>query len=256
MPIYEFSIPEVYESWNWSTNYPDYSEIQRYFDHVDAKLNLSKDAAFGTVVTGAEFDLKDAKWNITTSDGRHARATYLIVAAGFSSKRYIPDFPGLDRFQGTIHHSSFWPTEGVDTTDKRVAVIGTGASGVQITQELGPTAKELIVFHRTPNLALPMRRKILYPGQQATRKGMYPQLYDLRERCFAGFSYEWDERNTLSNTPEEREAFWESLWAKGGFRFWVGNYKDYLFNPEANREVYNFWRRKQSPRGKCDISIM
>lgn len=250
VPIYEFSIPEVYKTWNWSTNYPEYSEIQRYFRHVDDTLNLSKDAAFETVVTGAIYDTANAKWNVTTADDRHAKATFLIIAAGFSSKRYIPNFKGLEKFRGEIHHSSFWPTEGINAVGKRVAVIGTGASGVQVTQELGPDANSLCVFHRTPNLALPMRRKILSPDDQSKAKEKYPQLYNLRERCFGGFAYEWDERNTLSNTPEEREAFWESLWEEGGFRFWLGNYKDYLFSNEANREVYNFWRKKQSTRGK------
>lgn len=92
-----------------------------------------------------------------------------------------------------------------------------------------------------------MHRMIPNLGHQAVRKGIYPQLYDLRECCFGGFAYEWDERNTLSNTPEEREAFWEAVWEGV-------NYKDYLFSPEANREVYNFGRRKQSPRGESDTS--
>lgn len=249
MPIYEYSIPEVYNTWTWSTNYPEYSELQRYFRHVDKTLNLSKDTAFQTVVTDAYFDTTSAKWNVTTADGRHAKATFLILSAGFASKRYIPDFKGMDKFKGVIHHSSFWPHEGVDTKGKRVAVIGTGASGVQVTQELGPTAKHLCVFHRTPNLALPMRLKTLTPEAQNNAKHKYRELYDLRERCFGGFAYEFDERNTLSNTPEERERFFESLWKEGGFRFWLANYKDYLFSQDANREVYNFWRKKQSPRG-------
>ncbi|KAJ5082021.1 hypothetical protein N7532_011064 [Penicillium argentinense] len=84
--------------------------------------------------------------------------------------------------------------------------------GVQIIQELGPDAKSLSVFHRTPNFALPMRRKILYPEGQNRATSRYPELYDLRERYFGGFAYEWDDRNTLSNTPEARETFWESLW--------------------------------------------
>lgn len=217
---------------------------------MDQTLNLSKDAAFETVVTGATYDTDSAKWTVQTADGRQAKATFLIVAAGFSSKRYIPNFKGLDKFKGVMHHSSFWPAEGVETANKRVAVIGSGASGVQIVQELGPTAKNLCLFHRTPNLALPMRRKDLVAEKQNQCKAKYGELYDLRERCFGGFAYEWDERNTLSNTPEEREHFWQSLWDQGGFRFWLGNYKDYLFDIKANREVYNFWRKKQSSRGE------
>lgn len=129
MPIYELSIPEVYESWHWTTNYPDYHELQRYFDHADKVLDLSKDCAFSTVVTDAQFDTDGGKWNVTTADGRHAKARFMIVAAGFAAKRYIPDFPNLDKFEGVLHHSSFWPNEGVDYRGKKVAIIGTGASG-------------------------------------------------------------------------------------------------------------------------------
>lgn len=250
VPIYEFSIPEVYEAWTWSTNYPEYSEIQEYFRHCDRILNLSKDTAFQTVVTSAAYDKEDVKWKVTTADGRRIQATYLIVATGFSSKRHIPDFKGLDKFKGIVHHSSFWPREGVEAAGKRLAVIGTGASGVQLVQELGLSVKSLHIFHRTPNLALPMRRKILTPEEQNNHKGRYRELFEYRERCFGGFAYEFDERNALSNTPEEREAFLEGLWAEGGFRYWLANYKDYLFSHEANREVYNFWRKKQSPRGE------
>ena len=124
----------MYKSWTWSTNYPDWTELQAYFDHVDKVCNLSKDCAFGSVVTDAQFDTDSGKWNVKTADGRTAKARFLIIAAGFAAKRYIPDYPGVDKFKGIIHHSSFWPIEGVETRGKRIAVIGTGASGVQIIQ--------------------------------------------------------------------------------------------------------------------------
>ena len=148
VPIYELSIPEVWKSWTWSTNYPNYQELQQYFDHVDRVLSLTKDCAFETCVTGAEFDEDSGKWTVRTVDGRTARARFLVVAAGFAAKRYIPDFKSLDKFKGTMYHSSFWPPDGVDVRGKRCAVIGTGASGVQIPQEWGPIAGELKVFQR------------------------------------------------------------------------------------------------------------
>lgn len=87
VPIYELSIPEVYKDWTWSTNYPNWEELQKYFDHVDKTLELSKDSAFETVVTSAEFDEKEGKWTVKTQDGRTAKARFLIVAAGFAAKR-------------------------------------------------------------------------------------------------------------------------------------------------------------------------
>jgi cation diffusion facilitator CzcD-associated flavoprotein CzcO len=124
VPIYELSIPEVYKDWYWSTNYPDWKELQAYFDHVDKVLNLSKDCSFETVVVAAEFDTNAGKWTVKTQDGRTAKARFLINAAGFAAKRYVPDVPGLDLFEGEIHHSSFWPAQGVKYKGKKVAIIG------------------------------------------------------------------------------------------------------------------------------------
>lgn len=154
----------------------------------------------------------------------------------------------MDKFKGIVHHSSFWPEEKIEVKNKRAAVIGTGASGVQITQAWGPEAGDLKVFQRTPNLAVPMRKRDLTVEEQERLKPNYPELFRYRETSFAGFLYDWYERNTFDDTPEEREAFFESVWKEGGFRFWVGVYKDNLFNAEANKESYNFWVKKTRDR--------
>ncbi|SMR42332.1 unnamed protein product [Zymoseptoria tritici ST99CH_1E4] len=248
VPIYELSIPEIWKDWTWSTNYPNYQELQAYFDHADKVLNLSKDCAFETVVTGAEFDENEGKWHIETADGRHAKAKFFIVAAGFAAKRYIPDFKNLDKFKGTMYHSSFWPPEGVDVRGKRCAVIGTGASGVQISQEWGPVAKDLKVFQRTPNLAVPMGKRDLSVEEQNKLKPFYPELFAYRERCFGGFCFDLDERYTFDVAENVREEFYEQLWGHGGFAFWLGNFADYLYDHKANRAAYDFWAKKQRAR--------
>ncbi|KAL6242315.1 hypothetical protein RBB50_010863 [Rhinocladiella similis] len=250
VPIYQLSIPEVYKTWTWTTNYPDYHELQAYFDHCDKVLGLSNDCAFGSVVTSAEFDTDSGKWNIKTADGRNAKCKYLIIGAGFAAKRYIPDYASMDKFKGVMHHSSFWPPEGVDARGKKVAVIGTGASGVQIIQEWGPEVEHLTVFQRTPNLALPMGKRDLTAEEQQALYPVYDELLRMRESTFAGFTYDFAERTTFEDSPEEREALYEKLWAKQGFGLWLGSHKDYLFDMKANRCVYDFWRKKQAARIK------
>lgn len=198
----------------------------------------------------SEFDEASAKWIIKTEDGRTVKTRFLIVAAGFAAKRYIPGYESLDTFKGEIHHSSFWPAEGVDYKNKRVAIIGTGASGVQMVQEMGPVATQVDVYQRTPNLALPMGKKPMTKEQQDGLKPFYPKIHAYRERCFAGFDYDLLERNTFDDTPEEREEHFESLWARQGFALWLGGYSDYLKDVKANREAYNFWRKKQMVRVK------
>lgn len=157
----------------------------------------------------------------------------------------------MDKFKGELHHSSFWPDDAAhkpDVKGKRCAVIGTGASGVQIVQAWGPEAGDIKVFQRTPNLALPMRKRPLSAEEQQRGKGFYPELFRLRERCFAGFRYDWHEKSTFDVTPAEREAFYEDTWNRGGFRFWVALYKDNLKDPEANKESYRFWAKKTRAR--------
>lgn len=147
-----------------------------------------------------------------------------------------------------VHHSSFWPDEDISVEGKRCAVIGTGASGVQISQEWGPKAGHLTVFQRTPNLALPMGKRPLTAEEQSARKGLYHRLFEMRERSFAGFLYDFIERSTFDDTPEEREAFYQLLWDRAGFNFWLANYADLLRDGSANEEAYNFWARKVRER--------
>ncbi|KAF4155774.1 hypothetical protein CNMCM6069_007645 [Aspergillus lentulus] len=249
VPEYQYSIPETWKDWTWSTNYPNYEELRRYFDHVDQVLQVKKDCAFNSVVVEAQFNKHEGRWHVKTADGRMASSKYLIIAAGFSAKRYIPEWPGMDEFKGIVHHSSFWPGEHpIDVRGKRCAVIGTGASGVQVTQAWGPKAGSLKVFQRTPNLAIPMRKRSLSVEAQQEAKALYPELFSLREKGFAGFLYTFFEKSLWEDSEEEREALFEKLWAEGGFRFWVANYRDYLFDAEANRIVYDFWCKKVRQR--------
>ncbi|KAL2441727.1 FAD-binding monooxygenase acrE [Exophiala dermatitidis] len=244
IPEYQLSIPETYKDWTWPSNYPTYQDLRAYFDHCDKVLDIKSHTAFDSVVVEAQFNTDEGRWHVQTADGRMAKAKFFVVAAGFAAKRYVPDeFVGIEKFKGVAHHSSFWPDLNIDVSNKKCCVIGTGASGVQITQAWGPKAGHLKVFQRTPNLAVPMRKRALTAEEQNAIKPVYPELFSLREKCFGGFLYTFSERGTFEDTPEEREAFYRKLWEDGGFRFWLGNYKDYLFDRKANREAYNFWAK-------------
>ncbi|KAL3477429.1 hypothetical protein BJX99DRAFT_257458 [Aspergillus californicus] len=245
---YQYSIPETWKDWTWSTNYPRYPELRAYFDHVSKTLDIEKDCVFGAAVVHADFNQESGRWTITTQDGRQATAKYFIVGSGFAAKRHVPDWPGIETYRGAIHHSSLWPESGVDVTGKRCAVIGTGATGVQLTQALGSHASDLTVFQRTPNLALPMHRRPLSVEEQERLKPVYPELFRLRETSFGGFLYTPHEKSLPEDSKEDIETFLEGLWEGGGFRFWVSNYKDLFKNAESNRVVYDFWARKVRPR--------
>ncbi|KAK7519174.1 cyclopentanone 1,2-monooxygenase [Phyllosticta citriasiana] len=248
VPVYELSIEKLWRNWNWTEKYPDYTELRKYFEFVEEQLDIKKDVFFRSKVVHAQFDKPSARWIVKTEDGRIARSKFFICCTGFAAKRHFPDWPGLEKFQGVMHHSSFWPNEGVDVTGKRVAVIGTGSTGIQIAQETAKTAKSVTVFQRTPNLCLPMRQQKLTVEEQEANKKHYPDMYNYRLTTFSGFPMDFVNRKTFDDTPEEREKFFEELWSKGGFHFWLGTYKDMLFDEKANDEAWNFWLKKTRAR--------
>jgi cyclohexanone monooxygenase len=251
LPFYELSDEALWKDWTWKERFPAQEELQQYFQHVDKVWNLSKDVRYNTTVTGARFDQEQNKWTVQTDVGATFKCRYLVLATGFAAKEIIPDIKGLETFKGPAFHTAKIPKgkNAIDFQGRRVAVIGTGASGVQVIQELGPIAQQLTVFQRTPNLALPMRqRKMSKEGEQARGKRDYKYLFELRKRTTAGWDYSYNPKKTFEVTPEERNAIWEELWEKGGFNPWLGNFSDLMSNQEASDLMYAFWRDKVRQR--------
>src|SRR5712672_1776440 len=247
-PIYQYSRDDVWRAWQFSELYPSWQELRDYFRYVDEKLGLSRDIRFNRRVNQAEFDPAHNRWIVRSSDGSVTRARYLVLCTGLSAKPYIPDLPGLDDFTGERHHTALWPQQGLDIAGKRVGVIGTGASGVQVAQEAAGVAAHLTVFQRTPNLALPMRQKKLDEDAIRRMKEKYPEMFDRRTKTFAGFDYDVLAKSALEVSDDERQATFERLWEIGGFAPWIGSFSDILLNEEANRAAYKFWRNKTRAR--------
>lgn len=244
-PTYALSIDKVWKTWKWKEKYPGQKELSAYLDHIDKTLSIRKDCYFRTEVISAEYDQKNCKWTVKSKDGKIAFSKYLIVSIGFASKSYIPSWKGLDTFQGTIHHSSNW-TEKVDVKGKRVAVIGTGSTGVQIAQDWARTAAEMFVFQRTPNLCLPMRQQDLDEAEQ--EHDAQATMFAERLKTLSGLLFGPYPKRTFDETPEEREKLYEQLYRDGGFLFWQANYQDLLTDLAANREAYDFWAKKTRER--------
>lgn len=247
VPGYELFSPAVWKDWRWKEKYPAQAELKAYFEHIDKALSISRDCLFNSMVTSAQFSVYEKKWVIQVKDGRVIRAKYFIPAVGFAAKEYIPDWKGLDSFRGTICHSANWPKKGVDVKGKRVAIIGTGSTGVQIAQDWAKEAAETYVFQRTPNICLPMRQKQLDPVQQENKEERLAFL-ELLFTTNGGLSYHPVPRNTFDDSPEEREATYEKVYKEGGFSYMSAGYKDFMLDVEANREAYRFWAKKTRAR--------
>jgi cyclohexanone monooxygenase len=254
VPNYEFSMEELWRDWNWTERFPAWDELRRYFRHVDQKLDLSRDIRFNSRVTAALFDADADQWRIECADGYRIRTRFFIPCTGFAAKAYVPGLSGLEGFAGPCVHTAHWPQDGLDLTDRRVGVIGTGASGVQVIQEAGKVASDLTVFQRTPILALPMQQQALDEASQRAMKAHYPEWFRRRAQSAGGlFDIAADERSALEVSPRERLAVFESAWQKGGFHFWVGTFSDILLDREANQLAYDFWREKTRARIKDPV---
>jgi cation diffusion facilitator CzcD-associated flavoprotein CzcO len=251
VPNYEFSIEELWSDWNWTERFPAWDELRRYFRHVDRKLGLSRDVRLDSRVRAARFVADTDEWQVECANGHRSRARFLIPCTGFAAKAYVPSLPGLERFAGACVHTAHWPQDGLDLTGRRVGVIGTGASGVQVIQEAGRIASQLTVFQRTPNLALPMQQRALDEQTQRAMKAHYPEWFRLRALSGGGlFDVAPDERSVFEVSLDERRAVFESAWQKGGFHFWAGTFSDIGFDMNANQLAYEFWRDKTRARIK------
>ncbi|KAL9052213.1 MAG: hypothetical protein Q9162_005538 [Coniocarpon cinnabarinum] len=257
-PIYQLFDKEIWEEFSFKERYPGWQELRRYFDFLDRKLEFTKDTAFNKTVTGATFDESRDQWLVKCADGSQTYARWFIPAIGFAAKAYKPHFPGEEKFKGAMHHTAEWPQQDVELKGKRIAVIGTGASGIQTIQESAPDAKQLTVYQRTPNFCCPMNQLPLEydANEQLKKDGKFNEAFDTCYNTFAGFNYDFQLRKTFDDTPEERRAFFHDiLITQGGFRFWLNTYSDMLFDERANLEAYNFWRdyvrsRVKDPRKK------
>lgn len=249
VPNYEYSMPEIWQNWNWSERFPGREELVAYFDHVDSVWDLSADVDLNTRVTSAHFDDEGHRWNLKTEDGRAYDCRWLIMCTGFGSAPYVPDLAGLDNFAGECHHTARWPLEGLPLEGKRVGIVGTGASGVQVAQEAAGSAEHLTIFQRTPVYALPMEQREMTVEQQDELKRDYPEVFRRRNAPPGSFAdMDRDRRSAIEVSEEDRLAVFEDRWAKGGFHFWVGAFRDTLSDLESNRMSYDFWRDKTRAR--------
>lgn len=245
-PYYQLNIPEVYTSWSFSERFPGHKELRSYMEHLDNVLDLRKDTLFNAHVIDCSWNATEARWHVKTKTGTEASGKYLLICTGLLHRRHYPSFPGLDTFKGEIHHSGFW-NESLSTKGKKVALIGAGATAVQITQEVGKDASQLTIFMRRPSYCLPMGQR---PMSELENRGFqlyYDTLLSAGRKSYAGFPSRPAQKASAEYTPEQREEIMSTLWSRGGFQF-MNSFNDTIINAETNKIVYEFWSRKVRQR--------
>src|SRR5215207_8793222 len=246
---YSFS-KELLEEWEWSEHFAGQPETLRYCNYVADKFDLRRDIQFRSRVVAAIYEDTTRSWGVTLEDGNHLRTRFLITAIGPLSTPTLPRIEGRESFQGKSFHTARWPHEPVDFTGKRVAVIGTGATGVQTIQTIAGSVGHLTVFQRTPNCCAPLHNGKIDAETQMQIKAGYPEMFARCQETFACFIHTPDLRGAFEVSDEEREAFYEKLYGERGFGIWQGNFRDILIDRRANATISDFVARKIRGRVK------
>lgn len=246
---YSFS-KEVMDEWTWTEHFASQPETERYLNFVADKFDLRRDIQFDSEVVAAHYDDGSRSWKVTLADGREYRTRFLITAIGILSEATLPRIKGVDKFKGESFHTARWPEQGVDLNGKRVAVIGTGSTGVQIVQEVSKVAGRLTVFQRTANWAAPLHNSEITPEEMARIRAEYPKILARCQETPNCFVHAPDPRSALEVSEEEREAFFEQRYSEPGFGIWYGNFRDILVDREANKLISDFVARKIRERVK------
>ncbi|MEQ8233203.1 MAG: NAD(P)/FAD-dependent oxidoreductase [Gammaproteobacteria bacterium] len=255
---YGYSVfPEVLEEWSWKEQFSPQPETLEYLNFVADKLDLRRDISFDARLRAASFDEDANEWALTFEDGRRARCRFLVAATGPLSAPQMPVIPGIDDFAGEAYHTALWPRDPngfgspvKDFTGKRVAVIGTGATGVQVIQEVSKTARQLHVFQRTPNWCAPLKNSPVDAATAAELKASYPEIFARCRQSFGSFIHDFDPRSALEVSAEERNALFEKLYDEPGFGIWLGTFRDVLTDPQANAYASEFVANKIRQRVK------
>jgi cation diffusion facilitator CzcD-associated flavoprotein CzcO len=240
---YSFS-QELLDEWDWSERFAPQTETERYLNYVADKFDLRRDIQFNSRVAAAHFQEETRNWDLRLEDGRRYSARFLVTAIGILSAPTMPNIPGVGSFQGISCHTHAWPKEGVDFAGKRVGIIGTGATAVQTIQEIAKTVGQLTVFQRTPNWCAPLHNGKISDAEMREIRARYREIFALCQTSPGCYIHAPDPRKTLEVSPEEREAFWENLYASPGFGIWMGNFSDMLTDRAANAAASDFIARK------------
>jgi len=248
-PLYGYTFSdELVKEWDWTETQASQSDVLSYLEHFADRFDLRRDIQLETWVTDTRYDEATQRWTIETDHGDCVTATFVICAVGALSAPNKPDISGIDDFEGECLHTGDWPNEPISFAGKRVGVIGTGSSGIQAIPEIAKQAEHVTVLQRTAQFTVPARNR---PLTQEELEAVRENWEEVRGGMVAAPPpnavlpmMPGNGRSAFDETPEQRQALYEELWAQGTLGFVYGNYPELLVDEEINREVGAFLRSK------------
>jgi len=255
---YSFS-RELLDEWHWTERFAPQPETLQYLNYTTDKFDLRKFMQFGCRVESMVFQDATNSWVIGLEDGRQITTRFVISGLGILSKPTLPKFAGMDSFKGLSFHASNWPHEPLDLTGKRVAVVGTGATAIQLIPEVAKVAAQLTVFQRRANWAAPLNNAPISESEMAAIRGRYDEIFAACARSPGGFEHEPDRRGFYNLSPEQRRELWDKLYDEPGFGIWLQNFTEIFFDEKANAEFSAYIaeriRRRVNDPGLAELLI-
>jgi cation diffusion facilitator CzcD-associated flavoprotein CzcO len=240
---YSFS-EEVLKEWSWSQLFAPQPETLEYLNYVVDKFDLRRHIQTSSRVKAARFDELANVWTVEIADGRTVTTRWLLTALGLLTIPAIPDIVDREVFEGPAFHTHDWPHEPVDLAGKRVAVIGTGSSGVQTISTIAGEVAQLTVYQRNPNWCAPLNNQPLDAAMLEDIRSRYDEVFERCRQTPGGFIHGPDPRYATELSDEERQAFWEELYEQPGFGIWLGNFRDTGMEEQANALISKFIETK------------
>ncbi len=236
---YSFS-EELLDEWHWKELFSGQPENLRYLNFVADKFDLRKHMQFNCRVETMRFDEERSIWRLHLGDGRDLTCRFVITAIGLLSIPTPPKIEGMETFEGDSFHTFHWPTNPVELAGKRVAVIGTGATGIQVIGEIADKVSELTVFQRRPNWSAPLNNAPISEAEMDEIRGRFDQIFADCAKSPGGFVHAPDRRGFYNVTREERLALWDRLYDEPGFGIWLQNFVEIFMDEEANAEFSEY----------------
>ncbi|MFK8026282.1 MAG: flavin-containing monooxygenase [Ilumatobacter sp.] len=235
---YSFS-KELLDEWHWKERFSSQPENLRYLRHVVEKFDLRRHMRFGARVERMAWDEAGCRWHITLQNGDDLSARFVVTSVGPISAPIVPDLPGREDFEGDSFHTYRWPEEPVDLAGKRVGVIGTGATGIQVIAAIAPEVGQLKVFQRRPNWSSPLNNSEISDDEMADIRDRYEEIFENCAESNGGFEHRpiW---GFWERTPEERRAIWDELYTQPGFAMIAANFAEIFLDEDANQEISEY----------------